>query len=321
MTRLVVIEMPEYAGRELTIETTILGNEIDMVHVAYGGSVASVVSDCRDAEIVLTDYVPFTREVMEELPTLKLISVAATGYNNVDIKAAADNDISVCAIDEYCTAEVADHALMLMLALGRRLVEYHDHVQRQHRWQFDSLEGLPRFSDLTLGIVGFGRIGRAVAKRAEAFGMTVVAHDPYADDAPFSLDEILAQADIITLHCNLSPESRHLLDKRAFRKMRKAPMLINVARGELITEADLVWALDKGLVSAAGLDVLEAESPDLEESRLTGRPNVILTPHSAFYSDASIRDNRTLSAQNIRHFLNGNHRAVRTYICKPKEWR
>jgi D-3-phosphoglycerate dehydrogenase len=314
MTTVVVIEGPEHAGRALTIEQPILGDGVDIVRAVYCGVDSATVQACRNAEVVLTDYVPFLRAVMEQLPRLKLISVAATGYDNIDIAAARDQGIRVCAIDEYCTDEVADHALMLMLALGRRLMDYHAQIQEQHRWQFDSFNGLPRFSDLTLGVIGFGRIGRAVAKRAVAFGMSVVVHDPFVEEASFSLDEVLAQSDIVTLHCSLSADTRNLIDKSAFRKMHKAPMLINVARGGLIVEADLVWALDEGLVSAAGLDVLQKEPPDLEQSALTGRPNVIVTPHVAFYSDASIRQNRSLSAQNIRYFLDGNDESVRKYV-------
>ncbi len=314
MTELVVIEGPENAGRVLTIERLILGDGIHIRQATWDGNETSTVNTCRDATVVLTDYVPFTRAVLAQLPRLKLISVAATGYDNIDIAAARDQGTRICAIDEYCTDEVADHALMLMLALGRRLIDYHDQVQKQHLWQYESLTGLPRFGDLTLGIIGFGRIGRAVARRAEAFGMSVMAHDPLIGEASFSLDEIFAQSDIITLHCNLNADNRHLIDKAAFRKMRRKPILINVARGGLIAENDLVWALDQGLVSAAGLDVLEAEPPDLTQSALTGRSNVILTPHVAFYSVASIRENRRLSAQNIRHFLDGNHDAVRKYV-------
>jgi D-3-phosphoglycerate dehydrogenase len=314
MTKLVVMEGPENAGRELAIERPILGADIQIRQQTWDGSDTSTVIACRDADLVLTDYVPFSRAVIQKLPQLKLISVAATGYDNIDIVAAREQGIRVCAIDEYCTDEVADHALLLMLALGRRLIDYHNQVQKQHSWQYESLSGLPRFGDLTLGIIGFGRIGRAVARRAEAFGMSVMAHDPFVDEATFSLDEIFELSDIITLHCNLSAENRHLIDKTAFRKMRKAPILINVARGGLIAEPDLVWALDQGLVSAAGLDVLEVEPPDLDRSALTGRTNVILTPHVAFYSDASIRENRRLSAQNIRHFLDGEHDAVRKYV-------
>ena len=314
MTKLLVIEGPENAGRKLTIEQPILGADIDIRQETWDGNDTSTVNACRDAIVVLTDYVPFPRTVLGQLPRLKLISVAATGYDNIDVAAAREQGIRVCAIDEYCTDEVADHALLLMLALGRRLIDYHNQVQQQHSWQYESLTGLPRFGNLTLGVIGFGRIGRAVAKRAEAFGMSVMAYDPFVDKASSSLDEIFAQSDIITLHCNLGAENRHLINRAAFKKMRQKPILVNVARGGLIAETDLVWALDQGLVSAAGLDVLEVEPPDLSRSALIGRTNVILTPHVAFYSDASIRENRSLSAQNIRHFLDGNHDAVRKYV-------
>ena len=323
MTRLVVIEVPENAGRDLEIEAPILGSDVAVDHIAYDGDPSSIASACSGAIVIQTDFVPFTRDVINELDSCQLISVAATGYNSIDVDAAADAGISVCAIDEYCTDEVADHALTLMLALGRRLMEYHSQVQNDCRWQYDSLSGLPRFSDLTLGLVGLGRIGQAVAKRAAAFGMTIIAFDPYAkaDDPAAelcSLDELLSRADIISLHCNLSPENRYMIDNAAFSKMSRKPILINVARGELINEADLASALDEGRISAAGIDVLDDESPDLAGSPLRGRDNVILTPHVAFYSDASIRDNRTISAENIRNFLDGNHGAVRKYIHKAE---
>ena len=318
MTKIVIIEVPENANRDLAIEHEILGPDVDLVHVAYDGDVSSLVSICRDAGVVQTDFVPFTRDVMSQLESCKLVSVAATGYNSIDIEGAADLGINVCAIDEYCTDEVADHALTLMLVLGRRLIEYHNQVQNDQSWQFDSLSGLARFRNLTLGVIGFGRIGRAVAKRAEAFGLSILAYDPYSpsQEGLCTLDELLAGSDIITLHCNLSPENRQMIDKAAFAKMSKKPILINVARGELINEDDLVDALDAGQISAAGLDVLHDESPDLAASPLCGRDNVVLTPHVAFYSDASIRDNRTISAQNMRNHLDGNHDAVRHYIHK-----
>lgn len=317
MTKLAVIETSSASGRDLDIERSILGDSIDIEQAWYRDDAAAIVETCRDADLVLTDYAPFTRAVLEQLPRLRMISVAATGYDCVDIEAALEHRIFVAALDEYCTDEVADHALMLMLTLARQLMFYHDAVQNKHRWRFDVLTGLPRFSELTLGIIGYGRIGRAVAKRAEAFGMSVLAFDPSADDATDFLDDVLAQSDIITLHCALSPETRHIIDARSLAKMQRSPILINVARGGLIAEADLASALDDGIVSAAGLDVLEEEPPDLAQSTLVGRRNVIVTPHMAFYSDASIRENRILSARNIRHFLDGNHDAVAKYVCKP----
>lgn len=322
MTRIVVADAAENAGRDLSIEQSILGPDIELVHYACDGNEEHLLTACRDADVVLTDYAPLTRTVIEQLQQCQLLSVAATGYSSVDLEAAADANISVCAIDEYCTDEVADHVILLMLALCRRLTEYHDQVQRDNLWRFDSLSGLACMRDMTLGIVGFGRIGQAVARRARGFGTAVVAYDPYPDEDVASelgvrfceLPTLLADTDIISLNCDLSTDSRHLIDASAFERMSRHPILINCARGGLVDEEALVNALDTGQISGAGLDVLDDESPDLQASKLTGRSNVILTPHIAFYSDASIMENRRISASNIRYFLDGEHENVRRYV-------
>ena len=322
MTRVIVAETPENAGCSLDVEISILGPKVSLVRYSYDGDHENLISACRDADVILTAFTPLTRKVIERLNQCRLISIAATGHSCVDLEAAADAGISVCAIDEYCTDEVADHAILLMLALCRRLLEYNDQVQTENRWQFDTLSGLRPLRDMTLGIVGFGRIGQAVARRARGFGLTTIVHDPYENPAAAAeldvrfcdLSTLFAESDIISLHCNLSPENKQLLDSSAFRCMSKNPILINCARGGLIDEEALVMALDTGQIAAAGLDVLNDESPDLGASRLTGRRNVILTPHVAFYSDASILENRRISAGNIRNFLDGNHSKVRKYL-------
>jgi D-3-phosphoglycerate dehydrogenase len=322
MTRVVVAEIPENAGRELSVERSILGPDIELVHYACDGNEDRLTAACLDADAVLTDYSPFSRKVIEQLPRCRLISVAATGYDKVDLKAAADAGIRVCAIDEYCTDEVADHAMLLMLALCRRLPEYHEQVQKDKRWQFDSLSGLARMRDLALGIVGFGKIGQALARRAGGFGLKLMAYDPFPNEEKAAdlgvrlcgLDQLFSEANIISLNCGLSANNKHLLDASAFRKMNQKPFVINCARGALIDEAALVEALDNGNISGAGLDVLGEESPDLRTSKLTGRGNVILTPHVAFYSDASILENRRISTGNIRLFLDGKHENVRRYV-------
>jgi len=322
MIRVVVAEITDDTGRDLSVEQSILGPDVELVLRSCDSNEEHLISGCLDADVVLTDYAPLTRMVIERLERCQLISVSATGYDCVDVEAAADANISVCAIDEYCTEEVADHAILLMLALCRRLVEYHDQVQRENLWQFDSLSGLARIRDMTLGIVGFGKIGQAVARRARGFGMTVIAHDPYPEEAAATdlnvefhdLPELFAAANIISLNCSLSTDTEHLIDANAFQQMSRKPILINCARGGLIDEVALAEALDTGLISGAGLDVLSDESPDLRTSRLTGRSNVILTPHIAFYSDASILENRRVSASNIRNFLDGTHEKVRQYI-------
>jgi len=322
MTTVVIAETPEYSERDLDVERSILGPEVELVRYACDGNEDGLISACRDADVVITAFSPLTRRVIEGLKQCQLISITATGYDNVDLKAAAEANIRVCAIDEYCTEEVADHALLLMLALCRRLPDYHAQVQQEKRWQYDSVSGLARMADLTLGIVGFGRIGRALARRARGFGLTIVACDPYPDhDAAAELDvqfrdlpQLYSEADIISLNCGLSDENERLIDAAAFQQMQRKPVLINCARGALIDEAALVDALDAGQISGAGLDVLRDESPDLRSSKLTGRNHVILTPHVAFYSDAAMLDNRRISTDTVRNFLDGQHELVRRYV-------
>ncbi len=322
MTRLLAVEIPEYAGRDLSVESQILGPDFDIRRFTWSGDEQALIDACVGADCILSDFTPFTAHTISQLGACKLISVAATGFGCIDIAAAATANISVCAIDEYCTSEVADHAMMLMLALARKLKVYDRQVQDHRVWKFDTIDGLVRLQSRTLGLIGFGRIGQAVAKRATGFGLRVIAHDPYADAqiadamnvALCDLEAVFADSDIISLHCAETVDNRAMINRDAFSAMQKTPILINVARGALIDEGALVSALDAGQISAAGLDVLETESPDLLTSNLLDRDNVILTPHTAFYSDDAILDSRKISAANIHHFFGGEYDKVRKFI-------
>jgi lactate dehydrogenase-like 2-hydroxyacid dehydrogenase len=322
MTRVVLAESLKSARRDLGFERSMLGAGVELVQYACDGDEDRLIAACKDADVVLTAYSPMTRNVIEQLSQCELISITATGFGNVDLEAAADAGIRVCAVDEYCTDEVADHAVLLMLALCRRLPEYHQQVQVERQWQFDSLSGLSRMRDLTLGIVGFGRIGQAVARRAQGFGLAIMAFDPYPNDELIAdlgaryctLEALYCHADIISLNCGLTADNQHLVDKAAFEQMKRKPLIINCARGALIDEEAMVNALDTGQISGAGLDVLDDESPDLSSSKLIGRKNVILTPHVAFYSDASVQENRRISTANVRYFLDGKDDDVRRFV-------
>ncbi len=325
MTTVVVAEVAATPSRTLDVEREILGPDVSVIHYRHESDDDDLIVACKEADIILTDYAPLSRKVIAGLDKCRLISVAATGFDCVDLVAAHESGISVCAIEEYCTDEVADHTIMLLLAICRRLPEYHDQVQNQGQWQFDSLLGLRRLSEMTLGLIGFGRIGQAVARRARGFGLRILAHDPFPDNAAAkslgvelcAIESIFSNADIISLHCGLDRTRPTLLDCQAFQQMQRSPVIINCARGALIDEAALVDALDSGQVVAAGLDVLNNETPNLASSPLTNRNDVILTPHVAFYSDTSMLENRKISATNIRHFLNGDHDKVRTYVVAP----
>jgi phosphoglycerate dehydrogenase-like enzyme len=310
--------MPEAAGRDLSIERQALPASARIETFTFTGDAAELAAACRQADAILTDYAPFDRRTLAALERCRIISVAATGWDCVDADAAAERGIAVACVGEYCTDEVADHTLALILASERRLRDYDRQVQSRHDWRWNEVRGLRRLAGLTLGIVGFGRIGQAVCRRARGFGLSVLATDLRVGDAeirrhgaePAELEEVLARADILTLHCNLDVGSRGLLDSRAFAKMKRRPLLVNVARGGLIVEADLADALDRGLLRGAALDVLAEDSPDLRHHALAGRDDVILTPHVAFYSETALEDLRRISAANITAFLEGRPRDV-----------
>jgi phosphoglycerate dehydrogenase-like enzyme len=311
--KILVAEMPEAEGRDLSIERRHLPAGARVETFTFRGDRDALLAACRGAEAILTDYVPFDRAVLGRLEGCRLISVTATGWDCVDVAAAAERGIRVAAVGEYCTDEVADHTLALLLALERRLFDYHRQVQVEHDFRWNAVTGIRRLAGRSLGIVGFGRIGQAVARRARGFGLAILAADPRvpADVVrnhgaePVTFDELLARADIVSLHCNLDATNRGLMNRAAFAKMGRQPRLINVARGGLVVEADLAAALDAGQVAGAALDVLAEDSPDLGHHPLVGRRDVILTPHVASYSEAALDDLRRISAENIRAFLEG----------------
>ena len=322
MTQVVIADIAPQFERDVSVERSILGPAVDVVHCRGAADVDTLVTACRDADVVLTDLAPMNRDVIGSLNRCRLISVAGTGYSSIDIAAARDADISICAIAEYCTAEVADHAMLLILALSRKLLAWHNQVQHDRSWHFETHGGVARLAELRLGIVGFGRHGRALARRARGFGMTILAHDRHATDNSEAdsavrfcdLDTLFRESDVISLNCSMSADNENLIDASAFARMQRRPLFINCARGEMVDEAALVEALDSGRISGAGLDVLHGEPPELESSALSGRDNVILTPHVAFYSDRSLLESRRISAANIRHFLDGKHDMVSKYV-------
>jgi D-3-phosphoglycerate dehydrogenase len=322
----VFAEMPEEAGRDLSIERQHLPAGARIETFTYTGDPGALIAACRDADAIVTDYVPFDRDVLQQLPRCRIISVAATGWDCVDVRAAAERGIRVSSVGEYCTDEVADHTMAMLLALNRHLLKYHHQVQIGRDWRWNAVQGVRRLAGQKLGLVGFGRIGQAVCRRALGFGLSVLAFDPLMDAAPpgrptaraASFEELLAEADIISLHCNLNDTNRGLLNRAAFARMRRKPLLLNVARGGLIVEADLVEALDQGLVAGAALDVLAEDSPDLRQHPLAGRRDVLLTPHVAFYSESSLADLRRISAQNVRSFLEGRPDEVSRLVPPPE---
>ncbi len=272
----------------------------------------------QNTNALLTAFIRMDREALEHAPNLQVISINATGYDCVDLPEATKRSIGVCPVGEYCTWDVAEHTIALMLALNKNLKEYTYDIEKNHVWEY-SISNIPtRISNQTLGIFGFGKIGKAVAKMAQGLGMQVIAMD-IADKKEeaeklgvemVTAEEIYERADVISNHMNLGAGNRDYFTIREFRRMKRHPIFLNMARGVSINEEDLAQALDEGILRGAGLDVLSDETPKLESHPLVNRRNLIITPHAAFFSKEAFEDMQRISCENIVHFVKGEKEKV-----------
>tara|TARA_B100000963_G_scaffold294474_1_gene265101 strand:+ start:63 stop:1010 length:948 start_codon:yes stop_codon:yes gene_type:complete len=273
-----------------------------------------VVARLSGATIAITNKVPIRKESLEQLPALKLIAVAATGYDVIDLSACKEKMVSVANIRNYAVNTVPEHTFALILALKRNLAAYRDDVLAG-RWQnhdqfcfFDH-----RISDLrdsTIGIFGEGVLGQGTARIAKGFGMNVLFADhppPKADGVEFTnAEEVLKKSDIISLHCPLTDSSRNFIGMEQFKIMKNDAILINTARGGLVNEEDLVVALMEGMIGGAGFDVLTKEPPKEGNPLLDLKlPNFILTPHVAWASDEAQQFLADQLIDNVDLFIQG----------------
>lgn len=250
----------------------------------------------RDATLILTCYAAITAKVIESARKLKGIVKYGVGTDNIDIAAATRRGVMVANCPDYGSDTVADHAFALLIALARK-IPLLDRTMRQHGWVWPKPQyfGVDLASK-TIGLVGFGRIGRAMARRAQGFGMTRLVSDPYVEPTTVAefgvrfvgLDRLLAQSDFVSLHCVLTAETRGLIGEAAFKKMKPTALLIDVSRGAIVDEAALVRALDAGRIAGAAFDVF-AHEPLAPGYPLLGRDNVILTPHLAWYTEEAFQ--------------------------------
>ncbi|MDR1828048.1 MAG: C-terminal binding protein [Methylobacteriaceae bacterium] len=271
------------------------------------------IRDCKGAELVMNQYAPFTRKVIEALrPELKQIVRYGVGVNNIDVAAATDNGVLVCNVPDYGMNEVSDHGIALMMALVRKIPEMN---ARTHAGEWDYQKSIPiyRLGELTVGVIGLGRIGRLFAKKAAVFGSRILGYDlvykPNAADGtdfinPASIDEIIGSADIIAVFAPLTPETKDMFDEAAFKKMKKTALLINTSRGGIVNEAALAKALEAGEIAGAALDVAEKE-PLPADSPLRAYANCLLTPHMAWYSEQAGKELKRKVAEEIVRFARG----------------
>jgi D-3-phosphoglycerate dehydrogenase len=269
----------------------------------------AIVVAAADADALLVQWAPITAAVLAGLPRLRVISRLGIGYDMVDVEAATARGVAVCNTPDYCIEEVALHTLALALACARGIVPLDVAVRAGSFAPVAGFPGARRASATTVGIVGYGRIGRLVTAGARGLGMQVLVHDPFVafdEDGveTVSFADLLAAADIVSLHAPLTAATRHLLDATAFARMRRGAYLVNTCRGGLVDEAALADAIASGAIAGAALDVFETE-PLPADSRLRGLPGVILTPHAAWYSPEALVDLPVLAARNIVEFLAG----------------
>lgn len=305
-----------------------------MVHQCKGED--DVIKVCRDADAVLTTFAPITRRAIQSMEKAKIIVRHGAGYDNIDVSAASEKGIMVVNVPDFGHSEVADHALALMLSLLRKIPQY-DRLVKARGWSsWAQYRPLPPLYRLTLGVVGFGRIGRQVASKAKrGFDMKVIAYDPYVakeefmklEVTPVELDHLLKVSDIVSLHTPLTNETRHLIHREKLRLMKSSAILINTSRGPVVDQEALIEALKNGWIAGAALDVLASEPPDKDDPLLE-MENVILTPHVAWFSEESFTDLlqkaaheaiRALKGEIPLHLVNKRELAEKGYLKNLRE--
>ena len=270
-----------------------------------------IIERCPDADVLLVQWAPVTRRVLESMPKVRCIVRYGVGVNNFDLAAAHDLGVTAANVPDYCVEEVSNHALAMILSLGRR-IPLDDAQIRRGEWGIKKYLPIPAFSSLTLGLLGFGAIGRRVAEKARAFGFRIIASDPHVADSVFrecavekvNWDQLLETADILSLHAPLVSGTQHIINRSSLERMRPGALLINTSRGSLVKEDDLIVALKQGRIAGAGLDVFE-EEPLPPNSPLRGLSNVILTSHAASVSDRASLQLQVKAAEAARDFLSG----------------
>jgi D-3-phosphoglycerate dehydrogenase len=302
----------DYVWPNVDVEREVLGRIDAQLVVSDSPDEQRLADLAVDCDAILTCFAKVTDKVIRSAPKLKVVARYGVGVDNIAVDTATELGIPVTYVPDYCIEEVADHAMALLLTLARSVVNLNAEV-RSGGW--DAGVGRPahRLRGSLVGIVGFGRIGRAVAERARSFGFEIVVHDPYLNEDSFpagqapkfvSFDELLATADFVSVHTPLTTDTRHLVGEPELERMKPSAFLINTCRGPVIDEYALARALDDGKLAGAGIDVLEGEPPPADHP-IRSAKNVVITPHTAFYSEESLEELQRRTAQCAADVLRG----------------
>ena len=282
----------------------------------------ALLNAVRDAAVLVDIARPIGADIIDAMEKCELILTLSVGYDCVDVAHATEKGIPVCNTPAYCTDDVANHAMTLILSLSRKL-EIIIPRTRAADWEYKYTKPIFNYTNKVFGIIGLGKIGRAIVPKAKGFGMSVTAYDPYVDDDIFrqlgvertyELHDLLEQADYLTIHAPLTAETRGMIDEKALAAMKKRAVIVNTARGHIIDEKALVNALKKGTIAGAGLDVLQQEPPTPDEPLLS-LDNVIVTPHIAWYSEESFVRDMEQGMDELIRVVNGKRPS---YIVNPE---
>ncbi len=305
-----LVVIPDYLTED-SVEQKILGDIAD-IRMLVASSESAAQPGLKDANIVLLYHdVNISSNTIDMMNNCRAIIRCGVGYDNVDTSAAAGRGIVVCNVPDYGTEDVADHALMMLLGAIRRFGVLHETI-RKGGWAPEGMFGAPRLRGKTIGILGCGRIGTAMALRCKALGMRVVFFDPYLRpgvekmlglERADSLQELLPQCAVVSLHCLLTPETKHIINDQTLALLPPDSVVVNTARGGCVDTNALVRALESGRLAGAGIDVVEREPLDVEALRV--HPRVLLSPHSAYYSVEGYWEMRSKGAQEARRALTG----------------
>jgi len=304
------VVVTDWEFSDLSVEQGVLDAAGIALRGAQSRDPAEIAASAQDATALLVQYATVDGDLMDRLPSLELIVRYGVGLDTIDLAAAEQRDIAVCNVLDYGTEEVAAHSAALLFAVHRHVHQL-DRQIRGGGWNYRGTGTIPRLSEMTLGCVGFGRIGQLTAERLAPWFARVLAHDPYAPAATWpadverrELDDLLPDADVLSLHLPLTEETAGLLGAQRLARLPRGSLLVNTARGGLVDLDALQRLLDDGHVRGAGLDVLPQEPPPADHPIRT-HPKVLLTPHGAWYSEPAERDLRRMAAEQIVAWARG----------------
>lgn len=311
------VVIADYDYGDVEIERAILEAAGARVVALQAKREEDLFTEVRDCAAIMNQYARIGAATIERMERCRVIARYGVGVDIVDVDAATAKGILVTNVRDYCTEEVADHAIALWLALARRLPDY-DRATHRGIWRWQTGRPIHRLRGRVMGIVSFGRIGRAIGARARAFGVGLIAYDPFLAPEEAAAhgarlvgkDELLAEADYLMMQAPMTPETRHFLSEPEFRRMKPHAIVVNTGRGPTIDNKALHRALSEGWIAAAGLDDPEEEPAkraawDPADNQIFALPNVLVTPHAAYYSEESIRTARETAASEVARVLTG----------------